>query len=245
MKCLYFGLTLTLVLMALPNLSVAMSADTDLLLIDESLLEGRVIPAISDFLERGDPESAKQLVRETIFSQQFQQALKSDLNDDRMAAQYFAKASEDLLEGLLPKRVLDDTGELIRDQKGIRKHQTDIVLSRFLVLFFCSWSRDGDHIRISLSRGRLTHYLRSQSSWMDEMLGSSNELIWNAPDIPLSIGGEAKLLTRAEATTLLSKLQEVPPPSENRELIKQYDALKQLLQVAAEEPRFRVLIHTA
>ena len=77
------------------------------------------------------------------------------------------------------------------------------------------------------------------------MLGSSNELIWNAPDIPLSIGGEAKLLTRAEATTLLSKLQEVPPPSENRELIKQYDALKQLLQVAAEEPRFRVLIHTA
>ena len=44
--------------MALPNLSVAMSADTDLLLIDESLLEGRVIPAISDFLERGDPESA-------------------------------------------------------------------------------------------------------------------------------------------------------------------------------------------
>ena len=78
--------------------------------------------------------AAKQLVQETIFSKQFQQALKSDLNDDRMAAQYFAKASEDLLEGLLPKRVLDDTGELIRDQKGIRKHQTEPFSRSFFLL---------------------------------------------------------------------------------------------------------------
>lgn len=229
---------------AWPNVCAAMSANTELLLIDESVLSGRVIPAISDFLDRGESATAKQLVRETISGQQFQTALKSDVSGDRMIAQYLAEGSVDLLDGRLPKEILGDSGEMIRDPDAIRRRQTETILSPFLVLFLCSWPRDGAQTRLPLGRSRLTDYLRSKSPWMDEMLGSSNELLWNASDILLPIGGEAKLLTKEEANALLNKLQEVPPPSEGQELISQYEALRQLLRIAAHDARFRVLIRT-
>src|SRR5262245_43143963 len=122
MKGLYLIgiLIFTTAVMAWPNSSVAMSADTELFLIDESILKARVIPAISDFLDRVDSAAAKQLVREAISSQQFQAALKSAVSGDRMAAQYLAKGSNELLDGKLPREVLDDTGETIRDQGAIR-----------------------------------------------------------------------------------------------------------------------------
>jgi hypothetical protein len=60
-----------------------MTADTEPFLIDESILSGRVIPAISDFLDRGDSTAAKQLVREAITSQQFQTTLRSSVVVDR------------------------------------------------------------------------------------------------------------------------------------------------------------------
>jgi len=237
-------LIFTMGLIACPNLSIAMSVETELLLIDESVLNGRVIPAISDFLEHGDPAAAKQLVQEAVSGQQFQETLKSDVSSDRVIAQFFARGSEELLEGRLPKEILDDRGELIKDQKAIQRHQTDRILSRFPVLFLCSWSRDGSQTHVTLSRGQLTKYLRSQSSWLDEMLGSSNELLGKALDMRLSIGGEAKLLTKEEAAILLSKVEEVPAPSQNQKLIKEYEILKQLLQIAAADPRFRILILT-
>jgi hypothetical protein len=246
MKRLYFirVLILTTAVIAWPNLNIAMSADTELFLIDQSVLIGRVIPAISDFLDRGDSTAAKQLVSEAISSQQYQTTLRSTVTGDRMTAEYLANGSKELLEGRFPKQVLDDTGEMIRDRKAIRKRQTEIILSPFLILFICSWSRNGHQTRIPLSHGQLTDYLRSKSRWMDELLGSSNEFLWNAAQMPLSIGGEAKLLTKEEAQILLDKLREVPPPLQGSELIEQYEALKQLLQIAAQDSRFRVLIRT-
>lgn len=246
MKRLYFIriLIFTAAVIAWPNLSAAMSADTELFLIDESVLNGRVIPAISDFLDRGDSTAAKQLVREAISSQQFQTTLKSAVIGDRMTAEYLANGSKELLEEKFPKEILDDTGEMIRDRKAIRRRQTETILNPFLVLFICSWSRSGRQTRIALSHGQLTDYLRSKSQWMDEMLGSSNELLWNAAQTPLSIGGEAKLLTKEEARTLLGKLREVPPPLHGPELMEEYETLEQLLQIAAQDSRFRVLIRT-
>ena len=229
---------------AWPNLSAAMSTDTELFLIDENVLKGRVMPAISDFLDRGDSAASKELVQEAMSSQQFQAALNSDVSGEKMTAQYLANASNELLNGSQPKEILDDAGRIIRDQSMIRTRQTETILNPFLVLFLCSWSRDGSQTAIPLSRGRLVGYLRSKSTWMDEFLASSNKLLWNAPDMPLSIGGQAKLLTQEEAIILLSKLQEVPPPSQGQELIKQYDTLKEFLQIAVNDPRFRVLIRT-
>lgn len=245
MKRLYlFGILIFTT--AWPNSGAAMSTNTELFLIDESVLRGRVIPAISDFIDRSDSAAAKELVREAISGQHFQAALKSDVAGDRLTAQYLAKASKDLLNGKQPKEVLDDTGKIIRNQGAVRRRQTETILGPFLVLFLCSWSRDGSHTIISLSRSSLTNYLRSKSPWMDEMLGSSNELLWNAPDMPLSIGGEAKLLTQEEASTLLHKLEHVPSPSKSQgqELIKQYETLKEFLHIAAQNPRFRLLIRT-
>jgi len=102
-----------------------MSSDTELFLIDESVLSGRVIPAISDFLVRGDSTAAKQLLREAISSQQFQTTLRSTVTGDRMTAEYLANGSKELLEGKFPKEVLDDTGEMIRDREAIRRRQTE------------------------------------------------------------------------------------------------------------------------
>jgi hypothetical protein len=221
-----------------------MSADTELFLIDDSILQGRVIPAVSDFLDRNDPDAAKRLVHEAISSQQFQTSIRSAVSGDRMTAEYLFNGSKELLEGRLPKEIIDDTGKMIRDRAAIRRRQTETILNPFLVFFVCSWSRNGHQTRVALSHTQLTDYLRSKSLWMDEMLGSSNELLWNAPEMPLSIGGEAKLLTKEEANTLLSKLREVPPPLHGPELIKEYETLEQLLQIAAQDTRFRVLIRT-
>lgn len=177
-------------------------------------------------------------------SAQFQTALKSDTIAERATAQYLAEGSKQLLDGKVPKQLLDDRGQTIRDRDAIRRRQTETILSRFLVLFLCSWSENGVQTGIDLSRSPLTHYLRRQSQWMDEMLGSSNELLWDAPDLPLPIGGEAKLLTQAEAQRLLSELQKVSPPSQDSNLASQYAALQQLLEIAAQEPRFRLLLRT-
>jgi len=231
-------------MIASPSLSAAMSANTELFLIDESVLKGRVIPAISDFLDRGDPIAAKRLVQEAMSSQQFQAALKSNVRGEKAIAQYLANGSNELLGGKLPQEITNDTGDIVRDQEGIRRRQTATVLNPFLVLFLCSWSRDGIQTRIPLSRGRLTDYLRSKSPWMDEMLGSSNELVWNAPDMPLPMNGEAKLLTQKDAGKLLSKLEEVPVPLHGGELINEYESLRQLLQIAAQDSRFRLLVRT-
>jgi len=234
-------LILMMAVVVLPNASFAMSVDTELLLIDHNVLQGRVVPAIAGFLDRGDPTAARRLVAEAISGQQFHAAMKSD----RTTALYLADGSKDLLDGKLPKEILDDGGETIRDPALIRRRQTEIILNRFLVLFLCAWSKNGTQTIVPLSRSELTAYLRSKSPWMEDFLGSSNELLWRAPDLPLSIGGEAKLLTKEEATTLLSKLREVPSPLHGQELIDEYQTLKQLLEIAVQDPRFRILIRTS
>jgi hypothetical protein len=88
MKRLYFirVLMFITVVIAWPNVSAAMSSDTELFLIDESVLSGRVIPAISDFLVRGDSTAAKQLLREAILSQQFQTTLRGTVTGDHRAS---------------------------------------------------------------------------------------------------------------------------------------------------------------
>ena len=233
-------LILTMTVVVRPNASVAMSADTELLLIDDNVLKVQVVPAIADFLDRGDPSAARRLVEEAISGKQFQAILKGD----RTAAQYFVDGSRDLLDGKLPKEILDDGGETIRDPELIRRRQTEIILSPLLVLFLCAWSKNGSQTIVPLSHSQLTAYLRSKSPWMEDFLGSSNELLWHAPDLPLPIGGEAKLLTRSEASTLLNKLRQVPRPLQGETLIGQYETLKQLLEIAVQDPRFRVLIRT-
>ena len=243
----HFSQALLIFIMAVviwPNASMAMSTDTELLLIDDDLLKGRVMPAISAYIGRNDSGPAKQLVLEATSGQQFQMAIKPDANGGRTIAQYLASGSEELLNGKLPQEILDDNGQTIRDQELIRRRQTQTVLSRFLVLFLCAWSKNGIQMTVPLSRSQLSSYLRSRSAWMEDFLGSSNELLWNAPNMPLPIGGEAKLLTREEAHTLLDKLREVSPPAEGQTLTNQYETLKQLLEIAAANPRFRILIRT-
>ena len=237
-------LILIMALLIWPKAIVAMSTDTELLLIDDTLLKGQVMPAISDVIERNDSGPAKRLFREATLNQQFQLAVRSDDNGSRTIAQYLADNSEDLLNGKLPHEVLDDNGDAIRDIELIRRRQTEVVLSRFLVLFLCAWSKNGAQMTVPLSRSQLSAYLRSRSPWMEDFLGSSNELLWKAPDMPLPIGGEARLLTPEEARMLLEKFREVSPPTEGRALMRQYETLKQLLEIAAENPRFRILIRT-
>jgi len=227
-----------------PNACMAMSTDTELLLIDVDLLKGRVMPAISDYIERQDSGPAKQLVLEATLGQQFQTVIKQGANNGRIIAQYLAHGSEDLLNGQLPQEIIDDNGQRIRDPKLIRRRQTEVLLSRFLVLFLCAWSKNGTPMTVPLSRSQLSSYLRSRSPWMEDFLGSSNELLWNAPDMPLPIGGETKLLTAEEARVLLDKLSEVSPPAEGQTLMNQYETLKQLLEIAVANPRFRLLIRT-
>ena len=237
-------LILIMAVTVLPNMSVAMSTDTELLLIDDNILEGQVVPAISEFIEHNDSGPAKQLVRNARMGQQFQTSIKSGANATRFIAQYLADSSEDLLNGKLPDEILGDNGEKIRDPELIRRRQTEIVLSRFLVLFLCAWSNNGQQIAVPLSRSQLSAYLRSKSPWMEDFLGSSNELLWNAPNMPWSIGGEAKLLKREQTSILLDKLRAVSPPVEGGMLISQYATLKQLLEIAVADPRFRILIRT-
>src|SRR5579864_6233846 len=90
-------LLLTATVLTLSNMGIAMSADTELLLIDESVLNGRVIPAVSDFLDRGNSAAARQLVEEAMLNHRFEAAVKSDAAGYRAIAQYLAKGSEDLL----------------------------------------------------------------------------------------------------------------------------------------------------
>ena len=134
--CLLRTLIFTIGAICRPNLNASMSANTELLLIDESILKGRVIPAISDFLDRGDSAAGKQLVQEAISSQQFRTAIKSSVNGDRAIAQYFAKGSTELLDGKLPEEIFDDTGHKIRNPVAIRKHKPKQSLAPSWFFFY-------------------------------------------------------------------------------------------------------------
>jgi hypothetical protein len=217
-----------------------MSVDIKLFLVDDSILNERVIPAVADFVNSGNAEGATALFRETVSNKNFKAALKSD----RVIAEYLARESAALLEGQLRSEMLDDTtGEILKEPKGIRRRQAEQTLNRFLVLYACTRTPNGATSGISLNRGSLADYVRANSKWMDETLSLSNAFLWEAPDLKPMIGGDAKLLTESEASTLLNAFREVAPPV-NEDLKSQYNTLKALLETAAHEPRYRILIWT-
>lgn len=225
------------------NPSLAMGADTELFVIDQTAVRLRVAPAISQFLERNNPLPATKLLYEAMSGERFQAALQSQSRSERTTAQYLATASKDLLEGKLPPESRDDSGEIIQDRELIRTQETRTVLSPFLLLFLCSWSPYEALATISLNRNEFTEYLRSQSPWMDDVLGSSNELIWNAKDLALPISGDVKELGKRETDLLLTKLQEISPP-QDQELINQYMLLNEMLRMPSTDARFCVVIRT-
>jgi hypothetical protein len=75
------------------------------------------------------------------------------------------------------------------------------------------------------------------------MISLSNEFLWEAPHLKPAIGGDAKLLTKDEAGTLLNAFQKIPPPTDSA-LQTQYQTLKHLLETAVRDSRYRVLIWT-
>src|SRR6266850_1798288 len=97
-----------------PHVAIkTMSVDIELALIDASTLQRQVIPAVADFVERGDSAPAKELVEATMASPQFRAALVSD----KIIVEHFVQESRKLLEGKLPKAVLDyrHGGHLLTD----------------------------------------------------------------------------------------------------------------------------------
>jgi hypothetical protein len=59
----------------------------------------------------------------------------------------------------------------------------------------------------------------------------------------VKLGGQAKLLTRGQSSTLLYELLRVPSPTDSA-LRSQYENLKLLLKTAADDERYRTLIWT-
>lgn len=218
---------------------VKMSVETKLYLIDENIRTQRVIPAVSHFFNDHDATEAQLLFREALSSQSFEAAL----DNNRLNAEYLEKQTAELLEGHLPKLMMDDTvGRNTQDAETIRRLQTEKTLNRFLVLYSCTRSIAGSR-GITVSRGAFADYLRAKSKWIDEMISLSNEFLWNASDLTPRIGGDAKLLSVNEANDLLNAFRAVPPPEE-QELRTQYETMKELLQTAAHDPRYRILIWT-
>ena len=152
-----------IVVMACRSWGAGMGADTELFLIDESILNGQIMPAIVDFLERDDASAARRLVDEAMSGQQFKAAITSKNYGDRTTAEYFADGSKQLIDGEMPNKILDDDGETIRDPQLIRRRQTERLLSRFLLLFLCAWSNTGTQTIIPLSRMRQTCHLRLEA----------------------------------------------------------------------------------
>jgi hypothetical protein len=217
-----------------------MSVDTELFLIDDAVLKDRVIPAVNDFLDRGDSSAANKLLHETVSGRQFQTALKID----RVVAEYLFKDSRDLLEGQQPKEIMDfrNTGTMIKNPEAIRRYRAEGALNRFFVFVSCAAPLDDTHVRVILSRGILADYVRSRSKWMDEMLSLSNEFLWDAQRLQPQIASDAWLLSRDEAATLLKAVQGIPPPSSPEDLVDQFNALIQILEIAVRQPRYRLLI---
>lgn len=223
-----------------PMLVKTMSVETEIYLIDVAALESKVVPAIDDFLKHGDATGADRLFGETLSGEPFQSLLRTG----SVSATYFERQGRSLLDGEIPKEAMDDTtGEIITKPEIIRQRQTETVLSRFLVLYWCARYPHGIPAGITLNRGALADYVRTRSGWIDEMLSLSNEFLWEAPDLKPPIGGQAKLLTRGEAGILLDALLKVPAPMESG-LRSQYENLVLLLKTAAGDQRYRILIWT-
>jgi hypothetical protein len=222
-----------------PVLIKTMSVETELYLIDEFGLV-RVMPAISDFLDRGETVTADKILRETLAGEPFQALQRTN----PVLADYFAHGSRDLLDGKLPEQAMDDTtGEITRNPEVIRRRRTEVVLARFLVLFWCARHSHEIPVGITLNRGALADYIRGRSKWIDEMISLSNEFLWRAPDLKPPIGGDAKLLTQDQAATLLNALLEITAPTDSG-LRSQYESLKLLLKTAVDNQRYRILICT-
>jgi hypothetical protein len=217
-----------------------MSVETQLYLVDSIALKNRVSPAIADFRHNNRFDAASKLLADTMSGDHFQALLKTD----PVLADYYAQGSRDLLSGKLPHTELDDrTGEVSHDQEFIRRRRTETVLTRLFVLFWCTRYSESFPDAITLSRGPLADYIRSQSKWIDETLSLSNEFLWDAPDLEPPIGTDAKLLTQDQSAILLDALRRIPAPADPT-LRSEYDHLEALLQTAVDSDRYRILICT-
>lgn len=216
-----------------------MSVETKLYLIDENIRTQRVIPAVSHFLDDHDATDANLLFREILSSQGFQSAL----DRNRVSAEYLEKQTAELLTEHLPNVIMDDTvGRDTRDAEIIKRRQAERTLNRFLVLYSCIPSIAASQ-GITLNRGTFADYIRAKSKWIDDAISLSNKFLWEASDLEPRIGGDAKLLSGNEANILLNAFHAVPPPEE-QDLRTQYEIMKELLETAAHDPRYRILIWT-
>ena len=229
-----------MLLLATVQNTQAMGVDTTVVLIDATALEQRVIPALSDFLDRDDPSAVKLLVQETLASEQFQHAL----TNDKVIAEYFAKGSQDLIDGRIPNKIRDfsQADHWIVDRREIKQRLAQETLNRFLVLIFAAGPWEPRQPRVNFNRGAFADYIRARSPWMDEMLALSNEFLWDAQHLEPGFGGDEWLLTTGEAEKLLKAVREVPRPTSDAALIDQYDTLIKMLETAVREPRYRILI---
>ena len=217
-----------------------MSVETKLYLIDENIRTQRVIPAVSHFLDDHDATDANLLFREILSSQSFQSALDSN----RVSTEYLEKLTGELLTGHLPKVIMDDTvGRDTQDTEIIKRRQAERTLNRFLVLYSCIPSIAPASQGITLNRGAFADYIRAKSKWINDAISLSNKFLWEASDLEPRIGGNAKLLSGNEANILLNAFRMVPPPEE-QDLRTRYEIMKGLLETAAHDPRYRILIWT-
>jgi hypothetical protein len=211
----------------------SMSVDTYLYLVDNSLLEERVAPAVASFLKNHDASAAESLLQEATSKTGVPENLR----------EYYRSESEKLLRGNLPDEILDETtGDVLTDPERIKEYRAERTLNRFLVLQLCVSSDGKYQTTFQFNRGPFAEYLRSHSHWLDETFSLSNDVLWTAQRLQLPIGGDAWILSSSQTVSVLEAVKKVPLRHDRGLRKEQQDLLSALQAAANQDSRYRVLV---
>ena len=213
-----------------------MSTDLYISLVDDSIIREKILPAVNQFIEHEDSDSAAKLVNDAVGRKN----LSRMLSGEEVFAYYVEECGR-TLSGQYERRVMDETsGEILLDERSLRAYKSARTVSRFLVFYLATIEMQ-DKLQVRLSRDALAFHLRSRSPWLDQVFSLSNEVLWEAEPFNPAIGTDAWLLTAAQSKAILDAVRAVGVPA-NSAARTEYSFLIQILEQAIENRNYRILV---
>lgn len=217
--------------------ATVMSADVRLNLFDIRTYKERVLPAYQSFFKKDDTGPLIALLRECI----------QKLDADPQLAEHLLWNSEVIEEdiGILkgtvhytPDGKSSNQGETEESHKVRRDYAREFVSSNILQIL-CVPRDKRVNPEQEMTNTPLITYLYEKSGWIKDVFTFSRSV--QGGRLELTMGESSELFTKEDIQKFSAELNKVPPP-EDRQLRKEYDDLRAMVNIALEDPNLTLVI---
>lgn len=217
--------------------ATVMGTDVHLNLFDIRTYKERVLPAYQSFFKNDDTRPLVELLRECI----------QKLDADPQLAERLLWNSEVIEEdiGILngtvyytPDGNSSNQGETKESHKVRRDYAREFLSSNILQIL-CVPRDKRVNPEQDMTNTPLITYLYEKSEWIKDVFTFARPV--RGGRLELAIGESSELFTKEDIQKFSAELNKVPPP-EDRQLRKEYDNLRAMLNTALEDPNLTLVL---